>query len=195
MFCSHCGVPVQPGQVFCSRCGQRLAESVTVSAVAPPKAPPPATTAQTSAANASTGTTRASSLAQHIRILGILWIIYSGLRLIPGMTMLFLGHVRFPFLLAPIPGEVRGFVGPLLAALGGAISVMAIAGVIGGLGLMSYNSAARVLIIILACINLIHVPFGTALGIYTLWVLFTAGADREYQRLGASHASPANRAV
>jgi hypothetical protein len=36
---------------------------------------------------------------------------------------------------------------------------------------------------------LIHIPFGTALGVYTLWVLLPAKAEEEYenyQRAGAA---------
>jgi hypothetical protein len=36
------------------------------------------------------------------------------------------------------------------------------------------------LTIVLAFIALFHVPFGTALGIYSLWVLLPAEADAEY---------------
>ena len=44
-------------------------------------------------------------------------------------------------------------------------------------------SWARILAIILAFLSLIHVPFGTALGIYTLWVLLPASSEQEYQRI------------
>jgi hypothetical protein len=33
------------------------------------------------------------------------------------------------------------------------------------------KSWARIIAIVVGCLNLIHVPFGTALGVYTLWVL------------------------
>jgi hypothetical protein len=39
------------------------------------------------------------------------------------------------------------------------------------------------LAIIVGCLKLIDFPLGTALGIYTLWVLVPQGADEEYQRL------------
>jgi hypothetical protein len=39
------------------------------------------------------------------------------------------------------------------------------------------------LAIVLGCISLIHFPLGTALGIYTLWVLIPEHAEAEYQRL------------
>jgi hypothetical protein len=44
-----------------------------------------------------------------------------------------------------------------------------------------------VLTIVLGCISLIHFPLGTALGIYTLWVLFPPEAEREYVRLAGNN--------
>jgi hypothetical protein len=38
---------------------------------------------------------------------------------------------------------------------------------------MSYKPWARILIIVLSALELISIPFGTALGIYGLWVLLT----------------------
>jgi hypothetical protein len=59
----------------------------------------------------------------------------------------------------------------------------AIAGGIAGWGLMAHAPWARMLAIVLGCISLIHFPFGTALGIYTLWVLVPGDADAEYRSL------------
>jgi len=51
---------------------------------------------------------------------------------------------------------------------------------------MSRCPWARMLAIVLGCISLIHFPFGTALGIYTLWVLVPQGADAEYRILSSA---------
>ena len=47
-----------------------------------------------------------------------------------------------------------------------------IAYILAGYGLLNYKGWARILTIILAILNLILFPIGTALGIYTLWVMF-----------------------
>ena len=49
--------------------------------------------------------------------------------------------------------------------------IIAIPGFIAGIGLLRMKSWARIIAIVVGCLNLIHVPFGTALGVYTLWVL------------------------
>ena len=43
---------------------------------------------------------------------------------------------------------------------------------IGGIYLLKHRPWARILVLVLGFINLIEIPIGTALGIYTLWVLF-----------------------
>lgn len=93
------------------------------------------------------------------------------------------GHMHFPFMLMPIPGPLRLLLAPFLGVMGMVISGFAIAGLIAGGGLMAHYPWARTLAIILGCISLIHFPFGTALGIYTLWVLVPAGADADYRML------------
>ncbi len=56
-------------------------------------------------------------------------------------------------------------------------------GVLAGWGLLRREPWARPLAIVLGFLSLIHVLFGTALGIYTLVVLLPAEAQREYDSL------------
>jgi hypothetical protein len=50
-------------------------------------------------------------------------------------------------------------------------------------GLYERQPWARVLGIVVACLALIRIPFGTALGIYTLWVLAPESSGREYDAM------------
>jgi hypothetical protein len=122
-------------------------------------------------------------VVRHLNVLGLLWIIFSALRMIPGLALMVFGHMRFPFMLVPMPTPMRLFLAPFLGGIGLLISAFAIAGVIAGWGLMAHCPWARMLAIVLGCISLIHFPLGTALGIYTLWVLVPEGADTEYRSL------------
>ena len=63
-------------------------------------------------------------------------------------------------------------VGLLMAALG-------LPGVIAGYGLLTRKPWARILAIVVGILNLVNVPVGTAIGLYTLWVL-TQPAATEY---------------
>ncbi len=63
---------------------------------------------------------------------------------------------------------VTGIVGMVLL---GIALVLAIPGLIAGIGLLRYKNWARVLAIILGVLNLMNIPVGTAVGIYTLYVM------------------------
>jgi hypothetical protein len=51
------------------------------------------------------------------------------------------------------------------------LMVLSVPGIIGGLGLFKRKEWARILVLILSAIELLNIPFGTALGIYSIWVL------------------------
>jgi len=55
--------------------------------------------------------------------------------------------------------------------LGALISVLSLPGIIGGIYLLKRKEWARILLIVVSLLDLLNFPFGTALGIYTLWVL------------------------
>lgn len=64
--------------------------------------------------------------------------------------------------------RATAIIGPALAAF---LVLTSLPGIIGGVGLLKWKGWARVLVIILAILDLFNIPIGTALGIYTLWVL------------------------
>jgi hypothetical protein len=63
----------------------------------------------------------------------------------------------------------------ILEFLGGTVSLLilffASLGIIGGIGLFSYKPWSRILVMIVSAINCLHIPIGTAKGIYSIWVL------------------------
>ena len=63
------------------------------------------------------------------------------------------------------------------------ILVKAAAGFLAGYGLLQREAWARILVLILGFLSLFNVPFGTALGVYTLGVLLPATSDEEYRAL------------
>jgi hypothetical protein len=56
-------------------------------------------------------------------------------------------------------------------------------GLIAGWGLLARQPWARTLAIVLGSLSLFDVPFGTALGIYTLWVLLPARSEEEFRQI------------
>ena len=69
----------------------------------------------------------------------------------------------------------------IMRAAGGFFMLSGVVGLIAGWGLLDRQPWARMLAIVLGFINLIHMPFGTALGVYTLWVLLPAQSEQEYR--------------
>jgi len=64
---------------------------------------------------------------------------------------------------------------PILGAIGGfaaiVILIFSLPGLIGGIGLLMKASWSRVYMIVISALHLLHIPLGTALGIYGLWIL------------------------
>ena len=55
--------------------------------------------------------------------------------------------------------------------LGMLIAILSLPGIIGGIYLLKRKEWARILLLIVAFLELLNIPFGTALGIYTIWAL------------------------
>ncbi|HLK67059.1 MAG TPA: hypothetical protein VKU19_26680 [Bryobacteraceae bacterium] len=115
---------------------------------------------------------------KHVRMLGMFWLGISAFRLLPGLFLATIfRHGNF------LPHEIPFFVHGLMRTAGSVLICSAVAGILAGWGLLERQPWARTLAIVLACLNLIDMPFGTALGVYTLWVLLPARSEDEYRRL------------
>jgi len=157
MFCDSCGASLQGGQGYCTRCGKQVIGPVVAGS---------------------------GRVARHAHLLGILWIAYSAVSLIGGVILMIVSHTIFgPFGLPRMPGGPPMFIRPLLSAIAIVLMCKAALGIGAGLGLLQRQDWGRILAIVLGVISLINIPFGTALGIYTLWVLVSPGADKEYEAL------------
>jgi len=156
MFCSTCGAQIQPQFTVCPNCRQPIPATV---AIALP-----------------------GRLDRHLRTLGILWVVAGALFVIPGLLLMTLsGVVRMA---VPAAETIGRFVAPLvLSIVGGSLFVVAAGGILVGWGLLKHLHWARVAAIVLGIVSLLHPPFGTALGIYTLWVLLSDQGGAEYDRL------------
>jgi hypothetical protein len=124
---------------------------------------------------------REGRIAGHVRLLGILWLALSALRLIPGIFLMALGGARL------FPPDVPPFVRAVLPAIGMGFLICAGIGIAAGCGLLARQPWARMLAIIFGAFSLIDIPFGTAIGVYTLWVLLPAESEQEYRSI--SHAA------
>jgi hypothetical protein len=81
------------------------------------------------------------------------------------------------------PPEVTVWLRPILSLVGMFLLVKAAVGLVAGLGLLQRQEWARTVALVVGFLALLNVPIGTALGIYTLWVLLPAQSDEEYKAL------------
>lgn len=114
-------------------------------------------------------------MTTHVKVLGVLYIALSALTL---CAALFLGlsvGIASGIVGQAAPPEDAAVALPIIGFAGTALVVFLLAlslpGLLTGIGLLKFQPWARILGIVLSVINLINIPFGTALGIYGLWVL------------------------
>jgi hypothetical protein len=108
----------------------------------------------------------------HVRVAAWMRILWSAVGLVPALIFLLVfngigivasvltgGLIAVPFIMV---------VGAFLALL---FSITALPGLIAGWGLLNYQPWARIVNVVLAALDLIHFPLGTALGLYSIWVM------------------------
>ena len=165
MFCDGCGTAVQSGQAFCSGCGKQILGKI-------PPLPLP------------------GRVQRHVHLLAILWLAFSAFNTLGGLVLLILGNVLFPHLheMRDVPPDVpAGFLTALFSTLGILILAKAAFGFLAGWGLLQREPWARTIAIVLAFISLFtNIPVGTAMGVYTMWVLLPAASEQEYGSLVAA---------
>ena len=163
MFCNRCGTQLQADYIVCPKCG----DPVNATGVSVPT-------------NVPAGV-RAGRVQRHLRTLGTLWIVVGALWIIPSLVLMGLSHNS-----NIVIGDdmfTHAFMPPMLFSMGSIFLIVAAGGVLVGWGLMNHERWARTTAIVIGILAIFHPPFGTALGIYTLWVLLPADAAAEYDRL------------
>jgi ABC-type glycerol-3-phosphate transport system permease component len=177
MICSTCGNSLAQDARFCPRCGS-----------------PTTVQAPVAAAHASVPILPAyDRVSRNLHTLGTLWLVYAGLRAIMGLVgVLFLhglfgshfGHSDFNLGWSPFGRMWLDSLWPIAL-----FSIMISVGctILTGYALLTRQPWGRVLAIVFAIFALIHFPLGTALGIYTLWVLGPRYSGDQYAALAYRH--------
>lgn len=120
----------------------------------------------------------------HVKVLGVLHMVLGALGLV-GALMLIL-----------VFGGAAGIVGasgdrnaavaiPILGITGTAlvifVAALSLPGLIIGVGLVQFRPWARIGGIVLSIFDLTWIPFGTLVGLYGLWVLFSQDTERLFR--------------
>jgi hypothetical protein len=113
-------------------------------------------------------------LQTHINVLGWLYILVNSIFLL--FAALVFGLLPLILSLADDPQAVSVF-SVLGIAFGLLLILLGLPGIFAGYGLLKHKPWARMLTLVLGFLGIVNFPLGTALGVYTLWVLFQQSAN------------------
>lgn len=124
----------------------------------------------------------------HVKVIGILWVVCGVFYLCLAMFafLVFFGVAQFPDVDIE-PGILR-VIGIVASSF---LGLIALPQIIGGLGLVGHKEWARILMLVVSFLSLPHVPFGTALGVYSMVVLFNPETVRLFRAPATAPAPPA----
>jgi len=165
MFCSGCGVALAPGQMVCPQCGRPAAPAVP---------PMPGFEFQVERYRSS------------VKALSVVWYVYAGLSLLLGFAKLTFAKAFFlggfgPWAHSPVPPM---WIGAAMHIAWLNMVIFSALAVAVGWGLQERAHWGRILAIVAAFLNLLHVfPLGAALGIWTLVMLLGYRNSTLYEQL------------
>jgi hypothetical protein len=123
-----------------------------------------------------------------VRLIAIFWFIVAVISgLIPTLIMMAASGMIGTILQRTGGGEpIANAIAPIaLMVMALLFAVHTVLSFLAGWGLYKLRPWGRTLAIVMAFLALIHPPFGTALGIYTLIVLLPSAAGDEYRAMSA----------
>ena len=96
-------------------------------------------------------------------------------------------RVAFLFVLLPGIGVASGdaeaimVLGIVATSLSVLLCLLALPGILAGIGLLMRKNWGRILAIVVGILNLVNFPIGTVIGVYTLWVLLQNSATTYFE--------------
>ena len=118
----------------------------------------------------------------HVKVVAVAFIVFGALGVLAGFILMAIFGGAAGIVGAAAESEDAAFALPIIGLTGGVLTAflfaVSVPGLITGWGLLSWRPWARILGIVLCAIQLIHIPLGTILGVYGLWVLFSKDGQR-----------------
>jgi len=118
----------------------------------------------------------------HLKIIAVLHITLGAMAIFAAFTLLLLMGGVAGLLGTNVHTPDSAWAIPVIGGIGGIIFFILVLlwlpGLIGGIGLLRLAPWSRIFMIVISALDLLSVPFGTALGIYGIWVLTRPEAER-----------------
>jgi len=121
-----------------------------------------------SALSADVNIMQTNQMEKHVAIVAIINIASGAIGILIGLFLLVVIICGGLISGDPQTMTITGIVGTTLC---GFFLVLSVPEVIGGIGLLKRRGWAKILVLIISILDLANIPIGTAIGIYTIWVL------------------------
>jgi hypothetical protein len=138
-------------------------------------------------------------MEKHLTLVGVLNIVYRSFLL---LTALFLFALAAWFgdlismlvdmdVIQPheIPIQLFTVVPLILVVVAALVAIISIVGILGGVGVLRRKEWGRIMLLVVSFINLLRVPLGTALGIYSIYILMNADSVKLFSPAGQQTAA------
>lgn len=109
-------------------------------------------------------------MEKHVHLISVLWIVYGCMGLLAAFIIF--GTLMGVSFIPDIGDEAIYILRSVGVFTSVVIGIFSLPEVITGIGLLKKKEWARILAMVLSFLNLLAIPFGTALSIYTLVILF-----------------------
>ena len=120
-------------------------------------------------------------MTTHVKVLGGLYLALSALSLFAALFLALAVGTASAIVGSTADAHDAAVAIPIIGIAGTALVVflviVSLPGLIAGIGLLKLRPWARVVGIVVAVLYLVHIPFGTIVGIYGLWVLFNKDTE------------------
>jgi hypothetical protein len=119
-------------------------------------------------------------MKKHVELVGVLFLLWGGMILLLSLSLLSIGFAATAIGISGGPTSGGKLAAGLVAA--GFFTLSAVGFLFGGVHIWlgtrvrTFREWARAFAIVLAIVNLVLLPFGTGLGIYSLWALLHKGS-------------------
>lgn len=122
-------------------------------------------------------------MSKHVTVVAAIQIGFSILGLVGAIAIFFVLNFAKGFVEhEEVPTIVLGFLSVSLPLLIGFMSTL---GLVGGIGLLSFQPWARYLVIVVSALGCLNIPIGTLKGVYALWVLLQDDTVKLFERSNA----------